>query len=224
MRDWFSVSDFARQLAAAIAASRTNPAVSVTDTAAGEACALRADRRPASEGSPDMTNTKPDAGTQGMRVREFVCAFRPLRDADGRPVAVPTLYIDCPQAAFTALGPLLAHESVEVFAVACLSTRHRVLSWHVLSRGTRSATSVSLPDVFVPACLTPGTTGIVVLHNHPSGDPTPSPDDVQLTRRLEHAANILDIALLDHLIVGDGRYFSFRETGALGASTSEGLR
>ena len=171
-----------------------------------------------------MTNTKPAAETQGMRVREFVCAFRPLRGADGRPVAVPTLYIDCPQAAFTALGPLLAHESVEVFAVACLSTRHRVLSWHVLSRGTRSATSVSLPDVFVPACLTPGTTGIVVLHNHPSGDPSPSPADLQLTRRLEHAANILDIALLDHLIVGDGRYFSFREAGALGASPTEGLR
>ena len=60
--------------------------------------------------------------------------------------------------------------------------------------------------------------------SNPSGDSTPSPDDVQLTRRLEHAANILDIALLDHLIVGDGRYFSFRETGALGASPSEGLR
>jgi hypothetical protein len=224
MRDWFSVSDFARQFAAAIAASRINPAVSVTDAAAGEACALRADRRPASEGSPDMTNTKPDAGTQGMRVREFVCAFRPLRDVDGRPVAVPTLYIDCPQAAFTALGPLLAHESVEVFAVACLSTRHRVLSWHVLSRGTRSATSVSLPDVFVPACLTPGTTGIVVLHNHPSGDPAPSPDDVQLTRRLDQAGTILDIALLDHLIVGDGRYFSFREAGVLGGTSLESIR
>jgi hypothetical protein len=224
MRDWFSVSDFARQFAAAITASRTNPAVSVTDAAAGEACALMADRRPSSEGRTHMTNTMPAAETQGMRVREFVCAFRPLRDVDGRPVAVPTLYIDCPQAAFTALGPLLAHESVEVFAVACLSTRHRVLSWHVVSRGTPSATSVSLPDVFVPACLTPGTTGIVVLHNHPSGDPTPSPDDVQLTRRLELAGAILDLAVLDHLIVGDGRYFSFREAGALGASPSEGLR
>ncbi|MCL4844911.1 MAG: JAB domain-containing protein [Acidobacteria bacterium] len=171
-----------------------------------------------------MTNTKPASGTQGMRVREFVCAFRPLRDADGRPVAVPTLYIDSPQAAFIALGPLLAHEPVELFVVACLSARHRVLAWHVLSRGTRSATSVSLPDVFVPACLTPGTTGILVLHNHPSGDPTPSPDDAQLTRRLELAGAILDLALLDHLIVGDGRYFSFREAGALGGASSEGLR
>lgn len=224
MRDWFSVSEFATKLAAEIAAHRTTSAAFATNAAAGEACALRADRRPTSEGSPFMSNPKPPLEPAGLRVREFVCAFRPLRDADGRPVAVPTLYIDCPQSAFTALGPLLAHESVEVFAVACLSTRHRVLSWHVLSRGTRAATSVSLPDVFVPACLTPGTTGIVVLHNHPSGDPTASPDDVQLTRRLEQAATILDIALLDHLIVGDGRYFSFREAGALGASPSEGLR
>ena len=224
MRDWFSVSEFASKLAAQMAAQRTTSAALVTNAAAEEASALRADRHPTSEGSPYMSNPTPHPEPSGLRVREFVCAFRPLRDADGRPVAVPTLYVDSPQAAFTALGPLLAHESVEVFAVACLSTRHRVLSWHVLSRGTRSATSVSLPDVLAPACLTPGTTGIVVLHNHPSGDPTASPDDVQLTRRLEQAATILDIALLDHLIVGDGRYFSFREAGALGASPSEGLR
>ena len=224
MRDWFSVSEFASKLAAQTAAQRTTSAALVPNAAAGETSARRADRRPTSEGRAVMSSPKPHPEQSGLRVREFVCAFRPLRDADGRPVAVPTLYIDSPQAAFTALGPLLAHESVEVFAVACLSALHRVLSWHVLSRGTRSATSVSLPDVFVPACLTPGTTGIVVMHNHPSGDPTASPDDVQLTRRLEQAANVLDIALLDHLIVGDGRYFSFREAGALGATPSEGLR
>lgn len=224
MRDWCSIANLVTRLAAVLSAPNVNPAVSVTDAAAGEACAHRADCQPASEGSLSMSNTAPAAGPRGLRVRELVCAFRPLRDADGRPVAVPTLYVDSPQAAFAALGPLLAHESVEVFAVACLSARHRLLSWHVLSRGTRSATSISLPDVFVPACLTPGTTGIVVLHNHPSGDPSPSPDDVELTRRLDAAATILDLALLDHLIVGDGRYFSFREAGALGGAPPEGLR
>ena len=110
--------------------------------------------------------------------------------------------------------------------VACLSTRHRLLAWHVLSRGTRSGTSVSLPDVFVPACLTPGTTALLVAHNHPSGDPTPSADDARLTRRLAHAADVIDIPLLDHLIVGsDGRYYSFREAGVLpprGAGLSRG--
>ena len=75
-------------------------------------------------------------------------------------------------------------------------------------------------DVFVPACVTPGTTALIVVHNHPSGDPTPSQDDARLTVRLCAAADLLDIGLLDHLIVGDAeRYFSFREAGALNAVT-----
>jgi DNA repair protein RadC len=59
----------------------------------------------------------------------------------------------------------------------------------------------------------------MVIHNHPSGDPTPSPDDARLTLRLCAAAGVLDMPLLDHLIVGDGqRYFSFREAGLMGAT------
>jgi RadC-like JAB domain len=91
-----------------------------------------------------------------------------------------------PRIAAPTLAPLLGSEAVEVFAVACLSTRHQLLTWYVPSRGTRSSTPISLPDVFVPACLTPGTTALLVVHNHPSGDPTPSPDDARLTLRLAH--------------------------------------
>jgi len=121
------------------------------------------------------------------------------------------------------LAPLLAGEPVEVFAVACLSTKHRLLAWHVLSRGTRQSTPVSLPDVFVPACLTPGTTALLVVHNQPSGDPTPSHDDARLTSRLVQAADLLDMPLLDHLIVGDaGRYDSFREAGIVGQQKRDG--
>jgi DNA repair protein RadC len=166
------------------------------------------------------TSVLPAAHARGHRVRELVCAYRPLRDGDGRVVAVPTLHLSNPQTAAATLAPLLMDQPVEVFAVACLSTKNRLLAWHVLSRGTRSSTPVSMPDVFVPACLTPGTTGVMVVHNHPSGDPTPSPDDARLTLRLCAAADILDIPLLDHLIVGDAqRYFSFREAGALRAAT-----
>ena len=154
--------------------------------------------------------------TRGHRVREFVCTYRTLRDDQGQTVRLPTLALSDPRIAAATLAPLLAGETVEVFAVACLSTQHRLLAWHVLSRGTRSSTPISLPDVFVPACLTPGTTALLVVHNHPSGDPTPSPDDARLTLRLAQAADILDMPLLDHLIVGDaGRYFSFREAGTL---------
>lgn len=105
------------------------------------------------------------------------------------------------------------------------STKHRLLAWHVLSRGTRSSTSISIPDVFVPACLTPGTTALPVVHNHPSGNPAPSPDDARLTLRLAQAADVLDMPLLDHLIVGDGgSYYSFREAGTLAERMGDGDR
>ena len=156
------------------------------------------------------------ASARGHRVRELVFAYRSLRGSDGRVVDVPCVTLNSPRNAAAVLAPLIADQLVEVFGVACLSTRHRLLAWHVLSRGTRDSTPVSLPDVFLPACLTPGTTGLMVVHNHPSGDPTPSPDDARLTVRLCAAADVLNIALLDHLIVGDeGRYFSFHEDGQL---------
>jgi DNA repair protein RadC len=163
-----------------------------------------------------LTTPSPPLAAPRHRIRELVFAYRPLRDNDGRVVDIATLVLNTPRIAALTLGPLLTHEPVEVFGVACLSTKFRLLAWHVLSRGTRSSTPVSMPDVFVPACVTPGTTGLIVVHNHPSGDPTPSPDDARLTVRLCQAADVLDIGLLDHLIVGDAdRYYSFREANAL---------
>ena len=171
-----------------------------------------------------MLNESPSPAAssfRGHRVRELVCGYRPLRDGDGRIVDVPTVVLKDPRTAASVLAALIADQPVEVFAVACLSTKHRLLAWHVVSRGTRASTPVSMPDVFVPACLTPGTTCLMVVHNHPSGDPTPSPDDARLTLRLCAAADVLDLPLLDHLIVGDEhRYFSFREAGLMEANQS----
>src|SRR4051794_29219895 len=115
--------------------------------------------------------SSPSAPARGQRVRELVCAYRSLRDSDGRTVDVPTVVLSDPRTAAAVLAPLIADQPVEVFAVACLSTKHRLLAWHLLSRGTRASTPVSMPDVFVPACLTAGTTAVMVVHNHPSGDP-----------------------------------------------------
>ena len=200
------------------------PAAADTAAAALERCACRATAlRPGR--SPDMLHSPNDCARRGHRVREFVCSYRTLRDDEGQAVRVSTLALSDPRTAAATLAPLLANEAVEVFAVACLSTKHRLLAWHVLSRGTRSSTSISIPEVFVPACLTPCTTSLLVVHNHPSGDPTPRPEDARLTIRLAQAADVLDIALLDHLIVGDaGRYFSFREAGTLTPQRAEELR
>jgi DNA repair protein RadC len=156
-----------------------------------------------------------------QHVRELVCTYRPLRDASGRIIDSPALSLNTPRTAAVALAPLITDQVVEVFGVACVSTRLHLLAWHILSRGTRSGTSVSMPDVFVPACVVPGTTGVIVLHNHPSGDPIPSADDIALTKRLQSAGAVLDIPLLDHLIVGEGgRYYSFRERGHIDAPRS----
>jgi RadC-like JAB domain len=91
------------------------------------------------------------------RVRELVCAYRPVRDEEGRIISVVSLALNSPQAAAQLIAPLMADQPVEMFAVACLSARNRLLAWHIVSRGTRSRTLVSIPDVFVPACVTPGT-------------------------------------------------------------------
>src|SRR5262249_45406691 len=136
------------------------------------------------KGGTEMLTNSPPPAPRGHRVRELVCGYRPLRDGNGHIVDVPTLVLSNPRIAAATLGPLLAHQPVELFAVACLSTKHRLLAWHVLSRGTRDSTPVSMPDVFVPACVTPDTTGLIVVHNHRSGDPTPGPDDARLTLRL----------------------------------------
>ena len=199
-----------------------NPATANTAVAVWETCAhMAADIPPGRR--PDMPSTSPDSLARRHHVREFVCSYRTLRDDQGQAVRLPSEALSDPRTAAATLAPLLANETVEVFAVACLSTRHRLLAWHVLSRGTRSSTSISLPDVFVPACLTPGTTALLVVHNHPSGDPTPSPDDARLTLRLVQAADILDMPLLDHLIIGDaGRYFSFREAGTFTTRLADG--
>jgi DNA repair protein RadC len=142
-----------------------------------------------------------------------------VRDHEGRIISVPSLAFSNPQEAARIIAPLMADQPVEMFAVACLSAKNRLLAWHIVSRGTRSSTPVSIPDVFVPACVTPGTVSLLVVHNHPSGDPTPSPDDVALTVRLESAAAVLDFSLADHLIVGEsGRYYSFRAAGRLGVT------
>ena len=162
-----------------------------------------------------LTTSVPVTSGRVHRVRELVCTYRSLRDSNGQVVGVPTLALTKPSIAAVTLAPLLADQPVEVFGIACLSTKLRLLAWHVLSRGTRTSTCISMPDVFVPACNTPGTTGLIVVHNHPSGDPTPSREDIRLTRQLVECARLLDLRIHDHLVIGHGRFVSLAERGVV---------
>jgi DNA repair protein RadC len=103
---------------------------------------------------------------------------------------------------------------VERFGVVLLDTKHRVLRTTVLSIGTLDASIVHPREIFREATAG-GAAAIVVFHNHPSGDPEPSREDRRLTDRVIAAGVVMGIDVLDHIILGDGRYFSFREKGTL---------
>jgi DNA repair protein RadC len=103
----------------------------------------------------------------------------------------------------------------EVFAVALLTVRHRVLGLHTVSVGCLTSSLVHPREVFKPAILA-SSAALLLAHNHPSGDPEPSAEDIALTRRLIAGGQLLGIEILDHLILGEaGRFVSLRERGVL---------
>lgn len=103
----------------------------------------------------------------------------------------------------------------EVFGVLLVDTRNRITAMHVVSIGTLNGTLVHPREVFKVAILG-NAAAVILFRNHPSGDPNPSHEDRQLTRRLIDAGRILGIDVLDHVILGDeARYYSFKERGML---------
>lgn len=102
----------------------------------------------------------------------------------------------------------------EVFRVLLLSTRNEVLKRVTVSKGSLSASLVHPRDVFYPA-IKANAASIILVHNHPSGDPEPSSDDVELTERLVEAGKLLGIAILDHVVVAKRGFVSLRERGSI---------
>jgi len=112
------------------------------------------------------------------------------------------------------LLPQYGARPVEQFGVMLLDTRRRLLRTTILSVGTVDASVVQPRDVFREAVLG-AAHAVIVFHNHPSGDPTPSREDVLVTARLIDAGRVVGVDVLDHLILADGRYVSLQEQGAL---------
>lgn len=120
--------------------------------------------------------------------------------------------ITSPRVAAELLLPIYGNRPVEQFGVMLLDTKHRVLRTTVLSVGTLDASIVHPREVFREATLA-GAAALVLFHNHPSGDPRPSDEDVRLTERLVAAGVLMGINVIDHLILADVGYFSFSEKG-----------
>ena len=126
--------------------------------------------------------------------------------------------LSSPRDAARLAGDILAGADVERVLALHLNTKHRLIGVHVVSVGTLDASLVHPREVFKAACLS-NAAALVIAHNHPSGDPTPSGEDRALSDRLRQAGELLGVDLLDFVIVTDPidgfRYYSFKESGVL---------
>lgn len=112
------------------------------------------------------------------------------------------------------LQAAIAREPIEQFRVLFLDTRNRLIADEAQARGTVNHTPV-YPREVVRRALDLGATALILAHNHPSGDPSPSRADIDMTQAIREAAGALEIVVHDHIIVGNGRYLSFRREGFL---------
>jgi DNA repair protein RadC len=156
------------------------------------------------------------AGVRGIgpvKAARLVAAFELTRRLRARTPGRRVI-LSGPEEVYAAFGPLMEGLKREVFRIALLDAQNGLLRDRVVSEGTLSASLVHPREVFKPAILE-SAASVILLHNHPSGDPTPSREDVRLTRQLADCARLLDLRIHDHVIVGRGTYVSFAQKGII---------
>ena len=122
--------------------------------------------------------------------------------------------INRPEDVRSLLGPEMAPLAQEQLRVLLLNTRNEVVGQRVIYQGNVNSSMIRPAEVLRHAVIE-AVPSIIISHNHPSQDPTPSPDDVAITRKLSQAANLLDIELLDHVVIGGERFASLKERGLM---------
>jgi DNA repair protein RadC len=170
----------------------------------------------ATDGLHGLARTRGDElraipGIGGARAAQILAAVELGRRTLTRPTP-DRVQITSARTVAELLLPLYGNRPVEPFGVLLLGIKHRVLRRGVLSVGTLDASIVHPRDVFGAAAAA-GAAAVVLFHNHPSGDPRPSTDDVDLTRRLATVGMLMGIDVIDHVILADARYYSFKEEG-----------
>ena len=122
--------------------------------------------------------------------------------------------INSPQDVQRLLGPEMSQLAQEQLRVLLIDTKSQVVGQRVIYQGNISSAIVRTAEVFRPAVIE-AVPSVIIAHNHPSRDPDPSPDDVMITRKLKQAAQLLDIDLLDHIVIGGKRHVSLKERGLM---------
>ncbi len=122
----------------------------------------------------------------------------------------PVKRITCAQDVFNLFHERLKDEKQEHFYVILLSTKNNIIGEHLVSKGVLDAAILEPREVFRPA-IKHATSRIIIVHNHPSGDPTPSDEDLEVTKKLIDAGNMINIKVLDHVIIGQDKLWSWME-------------
>jgi DNA repair protein RadC len=152
-------------------------------------------------------------GVGPVKAARLAAAFELTRRLRARLPGARTL-LSTPSEVYAAFAPIMEDLRREVFRVALLDAQNGLLRDCIVSEGTLSASLVHPREVFKPAILE-SAASVVLLHNHPSGDPTPSREDVRLTRQLVECAKLLGLRVHDHLVIGRGRFVSLAEQGMI---------
>ena len=153
------------------------------------------------------------AGLGPAKAARLVAAFEMTRRLRARTPGTRVI-LSGPAEVYAAFAPLMEDLPREVFRVALLDAQNGLLRDRVISEGTLSASLVHPREVFMPAILE-SAASVILLHNHPSGDPSPSREDIRLTHQLVEAARLLDLRIHDHMVIGRGRFVSLAERGII---------
>ena len=160
-------------------------------------------------------NSPKEFNTKKRKVEETFARLRQLHDELNQQLSIhPTErpILHSPKDAYDILQCFLDTLDHEELWVVCMDTRNRVMRLVGLYKGSVNSSQVRVAEVFRQA-IVDNAPAIIVAHNHPSGDPSPSPDDVSITRTMVQAGKLLDIDVLDHLVIGRGTYVSLKERG-----------
>lgn len=122
--------------------------------------------------------------------------------------------IHTPEEAASLFSNEIQHKTVEVVMVALINVRSKVIRVESVATGTSNMAVISPKDI-VRLALQNNAASVILGHNHPSGDPNPSQEDIRLTESLSNALKLFDIRLLDHIVIGSNSYVSFRQTGLM---------
>jgi DNA repair protein RadC len=161
----------------------------------------------------EVTELAGQPGVGPVKAARLAAAFELTRRLRGRRPG-QRIALSTPAAVHAAYGPLMEDLKHEVFRVALLDAQNGLLRDRIVSEGTLSASLVHPREVFKPA-IVESAASVILVHNHPSGDPTPSREDIRLTRQLVECAKLLDLRVHDHVVIGHGAYVSLAEQGVV---------